>query len=190
MNTHQLNDFAKKQPLALVCAFLCMVLAAGTYFRRDALAAARVDLENKTAEGEHIIDNVKNAAQLNEQYAAIAQATQAIESRLVHVDQLAVNLQYFYKLESDTQTKLGDLRQAGVVNSWKGAGKAAYSPIGYSVSVQGSYPQLLDFLRRIENGEHFSHVHNLTLAHASSGPDQNNSAMLSLRLELELLGLP
>ncbi|HTB81550.1 MAG TPA: hypothetical protein VK717_11765 [Opitutaceae bacterium] len=186
MDTQQINDFAKKHPLALGCMFLSIVLAAGIYFRRDALAEARVQLDAKTTEGEHVTDNVKNSAQLGEQYAALTQATQMIESRLVHADQLAINLQYFYKLEADTQTKLTDLRQNGVAPVGKNAGKTAYSAIGYTVLVDGSYPQLLDFLRRIENGEHFSRIRNLRLSRAGNGSNPDN---LSLKLELDLLGI-
>ncbi len=186
MDTQQINDFAKKHPLALGCVFLSLVLAAGIYFRRDALAEARVQLDAKTVEGEHVTDNVKNSAQLGEQYAALAQAAQMIESRLVHADQLAINLQYFYKLGSDTQTKLTEIRQTGAAALGKNAGKTAYSAIGYTASVEGTYPQVLDFLRRVENGEHFSRIRNLRLARAGSGSNPDD---LSLRLELDLLGL-
>lgn len=186
MDTQQINDFAKKHPLALGCGFLCIALAVGIYFRRDALAEARVQLDDKTAEGEHVTDNVKNSTQLGEQYAALAQATQTIESRLVHADQLAINLQYFYKLESDTQVKLTDLRQTGVPPIGKNSGKTAYVPIGYTISAEGAYPRLLDFLRRVESGEHFSRMHNLRFSRAGSG---SNPEALSLRIDLDLLGL-
>jgi Tfp pilus assembly protein PilO len=184
MTEIRLPNFVKKQPVAVVCALLCVVLAAAIYFRRDALAEANDILTQKRSDGEHLRDNVTNASKLDEQFAAMTQATQAIEARLVHVDQLAINKQYFYKIESETQTKLTNLSQSGVVSSSKSNGKTFYVAVVYSINVEGSYAQLLDFVRRVENGEHFSRVQDLSL---SSGGGASN---LSLSLNLELLGVP
>lgn len=196
MNTKKINDFAKKQPIALGCAFLSIILMAAIYYRRGALPETEAQLNDKTAEAENISDNKKNAEQLDEQFATLAQAVQTIESRLVHVDRLAINLQYFYKLESETKAKLTDLRQTGVVDSRKfqvskgPPKKTFYAGIGYAVSVQGSYPQLMDFLRHIENSEHFSRVDDLTLTQVGGSETSATSKDLSLRLDLELLGMP
>lgn len=185
----QLTDFVKKQPIALGCAFFAVVLAGGTYFRRGALAEAQAARTDKTEQRDHIVSNVTDSVHLNEQFAAMTQAVQSIESRFVHADQIAINLQYFYKLESETQTKLTQLQQTGVIAPRDGR-KHIYAGIGYSISVQGTYPQLMDFLRRIENSEHFSHVRGLTLAHANGGDAAASSKDLLLGLEIELLGLP
>jgi hypothetical protein len=197
MTAIKLPNFIKKQPVAVVCALLCVGLALVIYFRRDALATAQAELDDKTAQEKHLKENVDSANSLNnkadrldEQCTAMTQAIQAIEARLVHADQsqLPTNLRYFYKLQSDTQTKLVDLRQTGGMPSTKNGGKASYIGVGYSISAKGSYPQLLDFLRRLENGEHFSRVNSLSL---SGGGDTVGKAQdLSLSLELELLGLP
>ncbi len=186
MNTQKLGDFAKKQPIALVCAVISVIFAAAIYYRSGALPAVEDKLKDKTAEWEHIRDNVKNSEQLDEQFATLTQAIQVIESHLVHPDQLAINLQYFYKLESETQTKLTDLRQTGLADKKK-VHNTAYAGVGYAVSVQGSYPLLMNFLRRIENSEYYSRVDGLTLTQAGGG---RNATDLSLRLDLELLGLP
>jgi Tfp pilus assembly protein PilO len=197
MTAIKLPNFIKKQPVALVCALICVGLALAIYFRRDALASAQSELDDKTAQEKHLKDNVDSANSLNnkadrldEQCAAMTQAIQAIEARLVHADQsqLPTNLRYFYKLQSETQTKLIDLRQTGQGPSTKNGGKAAYIGVSYSIGVQGSYPQLLGFLRRLENGEHFSRVKGVTLS--GGGDAAGKAENLSLSLNLDLLGLP
>jgi Tfp pilus assembly protein PilO len=193
MTAIKLPNFIKKQPVAVVCALLCVGLAAVIYVRKDALSEANDILAQKKAEGEHLSDNVTNANKLDEQFEAMTQATQAIEARLVHSDQskLATNKQYFYKIEEDTQTKLAGLSQSGAATWTKNAGKTNYAGVAYNISVQGTYPQLLDFLRRVENGEHFSRVLSLTLSNAGDGENSLDTAgSLSLSLNLELLGLP
>jgi Tfp pilus assembly protein PilO len=186
MNAIELPSFIKKQPVAVACALLCVVLAVVIYFRKDTLAAAQAELEDKTSRASHLKENVDSATSINkadrldEQLATMKQATQAIEARLLHVNQLAINKQYFYKLESETQTRLTGLNQSGV----RPAGRnSAYVAVGYSVNVEGTYAQLLDFVRRVENGEHFSRVQALSIS-----PSGGGNASLSLRLEL--LGLP
>jgi hypothetical protein len=193
MTEIKLPNFIKKQPVAMICALLCVGLAAATYLRRDAVAEANDVLAQKKTDGEHLSDNVTNASKLDEQFAAMTQATQAIEARLVQSDQskLATNKQYFYKMEEETQTKLTELNQSGVATSAKNAAKTNFAGVVYSITVKGTYPQLLDFLRRIESGEHFSRVQGLKLTHDSGSENTPATAgSLSLNLDLELLGLP
>jgi hypothetical protein len=181
--------FIKKQPVALGCALFCLVLGVAAYFRSSSLADANNILADKKSEGEHLKENVNNSSKLDDQFAAMTQATQAIEARLVHVDQLAINLQYFYKIESESQAKLANLQQTTV--SAKDSGKSAYTGVGYTISVQGTYPQVLDFLRRVENGDHFSRVIGLTLTQGGVSEAAGDAPVsLSLNLNLELLGLP
>jgi hypothetical protein len=196
MTAIKLPNFIKKQPVAVGCALLCVGLALAIYFRKDTLVSAQAELEDKTSQSKHLKENLDNATSINkadrleEQYAAITQATQAIEARLVHANQLAINLQYFYKLESETQTRLVNLNQTGTTSSTKNAGKASYVGVTYAIGVQGTYPQLLDFLRRVENGEHFSRVVNLTISGGGGDETSGKAAMLSLNLNLSLLGVP
>jgi len=199
MNAIALPNFIKKQPVAVVCALFCVALAVAIYFRKDTLATAQAELDDKTSRANHLKENVDSATSVNkadrldEQLATMTQATQAIEARLVQTDQskLATNKQYFYKIEEETQTKLKALNQSGVANSAKNATKTNYAGVVYSISVEGTYPQLLDFLRRIESGEHFSRVLSLKLNHDNGGENAPaTAASLSLNLDLELLGLP
>ena len=191
MTAIKLPTFIKKQPVAVVCAVLCLGLAAAVYFQKGAMAKANDILAQKKSEGEHLRDNVMNASKLDEQFEAMTQAIQAIEARLVHSDQLAINKQYFYKIESETQTKLTGLNQSGVATPGKNSGKNSYVAVVYGINVKGTYPQLLDFVRRVENGEHFSRVEGLVLAHVSGGENSPVSASsITLSLNLELLGLP
>ena len=63
--------------------------------------------------------------------------------------------------------------------------KAAYVAIPVNLSVQGTMPQLLGFLRQLESGTHYCRVLTFSLA---GSPDRKSP--LSLSINLELLGLP
>lgn len=200
ISNEQVIGVVKKNPIVTTCVVVIIAVGAAMYFRSDLTGQAETELEQKTSEGERMANNIKNAAQLNEQLAAVTAAGQKIESRLVRLNELAVNLQYFYKLESDTGAKLVDLRQIGVPveRGRKPGPKTAYVPVNFAVAVQGTYPQIIAFLQRLENGEHFSRVQSIAIipaAGASIGGDNAGATLarpdsLTMTLSVDLLGIP
>lgn len=189
MTTATLVAFCKKHPISSGCAALTMALAAAAYLRQDEVPGAEAELSLKSADGDRVALNNKNAAQLREQSEALSIAQKAIEARLVRPRDLGTNTQYFFKIEGDTGVKILDLRQTSgtnASNSPKAAAKSAYVPVGFTVSVQGTLPQVLDFLRQLEGGSHYCRV--MTASFSSNSAARNSP--LTLGLNLELLGLP
>lgn len=178
--------YVRKNPIAVGCAVVALACVVTLYIRIDLISNAEAELETKSAEGRRLAQNVRNAAQLPEQLAAITGAMSEIQPRLLRADELAKNLQYFYKLEAETGTKLLDLRQLSGGAAPKGAAKTAFATVTFNLTVRGEYAALLEFLRRLENGVHYARV--LTAAIASNAPER--SGPLSLQLTVELLGQP
>ena len=191
MAAEQLVATLKANPISVACGALALALGVGIYFRSDRVPDSEELLDQKASLGERIDANLKNGVQLAEQFAAIAAARHEIESRMIHPDELAKNLQFFYKLEADTGTKLIDLRQVNVVPPGKPGSKPKtfYIGVGYAVTVRGDYVRLLDFLRRLESGQRFCRVLTATVGVAGS-TDKDRANELTLNLTLELLGLP
>jgi hypothetical protein len=181
----QLIEFVKKSPVSVGCAVLSLALIIAAYFRWDYKAEAAALLEQKSTEAARLSANLKNAGQLKEQYDSLLASEKEIESRLIRASQLTTNNQYFYKLESETGVKLLDLRAAGLTAAQKKDPPKGYIPLSFQVSVQGEYAQVLKFLRQLESGAHYCRV--LT---ASCAVGQDRDALLTLTLNLELLGLP
>ncbi len=180
----------KANPISVACGALALTLAVGIYLRSSRVPESEALLEQRVTQGERIDANLKNGVQLADQFAAISAARKEIDARLIHPDELAKNLQFFYKLEADTGTKLVDLRQ-NVVAPGKGAkGKTAYTGFGYGLAVRGDYTRLLDFLRRLESGQRFCRVMSATMMGVSNGVEGSRGNELTLNLGLELLGQP
>ena len=116
-----------------------------------------------------------------EQVAEIQALTKEVEARLMKAGQLAVNLQYFYKLETENEVKLGDVRQ----NPFPRNNKTLYAGVPFTVSVQGSFAHVTNFLNRLQNGRHFCRVNTANYTEASDGTGD-----ISLALNIELLGQP
>lgn len=191
ISNQQLFAFIKAQPISVGCGVLVVLLGAGIYFRSDLIPEAEKLLDERSALGERIDANLKNGVQLSEQLTAVSAAREQIEARLVHPDDLAKNLQYFYKIQAETNTELIDLHQnvAAPKVGGKAAVKAIYLPVGYSVAVRGDYPKLIDFLHRLEANQRYCRINSASIA-LSGTTDKDRANALTLNLGLELLGQP
>jgi len=190
----------KKNPLIVACASVALLIGIGMYLRGGLGEKISAELEEKSLKGQRMTNNLKFSVRLDEQLAQMEGSREEMESRLVDVGQLAENLRYFYALESSTGTKLSDLRQMAGVPSFdakKKAGKPAYKPIGYAISLTGNYEEVVSFLQQLEAGKHFSRIITASMLPAavdswSYGGEERQSKgrlnMLTVTLSLELLG--
>ena len=185
MTSQDIVATVKKNPISFGCGAIGLVMIGLIFFRGDRIPEAEVALGQKSAEAEKIRANIQFSSQLKDQHEAVVAANREIESRVVRASQLSTNTQYFYKIESETGVKILDLRQATPSTVAKPT-KGSYLPISFSVSVQGDLKQVLEFLRHVENGAHYSRVLTATCS-ANTG---NRSAPLVLALNLELVGSP
>jgi hypothetical protein len=189
ISNEQVVALFKKNPVVSVAVILCLAMAGALYYRSDAISIAGMQLEEKTAEGKRLSANIKNSAQLPEQLARVTAASKEANSRLVRVGQLADNLQYFYKLEAETGVKFLDLRQT---TDPVRAAKTGKIPVGFTLTVQGDYPLLFEFLRRLESGSHYCRVKaaNVVTFDQGAGAGGLRSDASKITLNLELLGVP
>jgi hypothetical protein len=185
MTREELWATAKKNGISAICAGVSLLLGVGIYFRSDAVPEAEAELAQKSAEAERLALNVKYAEKLKEQLEAIEAANKEIDTRIIRASQMGINTQYFYKLESETGVKLVDFRPMASVPPVKGS-KATFAPVGFNLSVQGTWPQVLDFVRSLEGGARYTRV----LTTSVSGAASNRKGPVTLALYVELLGLP
>lgn len=173
----------KKNPISVGCAALTLVLLVLAYVHSGRAAELQTKLDETSAEAAKLALNLKNASQLKEQFDALVAAKKEIEARMIRAEDLTTNQQYFYKMEADSGVKLLDNPRQATVG--RKEAKVGYQPTGFSLNVQGDYRQLLTFLRRLENGSRYCRV--LT---ASCAAPADRSPVLTLNLNLELLGFP
>ena len=184
MSNEELLEFIKKNVIAVACVAASIAIAVAIYLRSDLLPESEKVLQAKAQQAALLAANIEDSSQLTEQHAALVAANGTIAGRMIKIGQLAENLQYFYKLESDTGAKLMDLRQVPWTPPPKNAPKLIYTPVGFGLTAQGSYAQLLDMLRRLENGEHYCRVISCTI-HPTA---EQRGSTLAMTLSVELLG--
>jgi len=189
IETQDVLAFLKKYPVAIGCGVLSIGLLAGSYLRSSTEEDFVAQVKQKDEEGKRIFANITSGTNVGEQLEAIKANTKDLESRLVRGSDRLRNQQYFYRLESDTGVKEVVL-QAGAVNTGSAKGpKTLYCGIGYSITVQGSYRQILDFLGRLETGQHFYRLNSASVSRVAQRSAPEATSLLTLTANLELLGL-
>jgi hypothetical protein len=186
MTSAEFSSFIKKNPLSLACGVISLLLIGTGYLRSDEIGTAEALLAEKTALAERYALNIKYSAQLKEQVEILAAANAEVDSRVVRASQLGTNTQYFYKLQSDTGVNLIDFRQATGPSSTQKPAKGNFIPIAFNISIQGTFVQLMNFLRQLESGSHYCRI----LTATCSGNAAIRSQPLTLSLSVEILGLP
>ena len=181
MTTADLLALVKKHPIGVGCLLVSIVCGALLYMRSGNIAASQAELEASSAQAAKMIANVRNSKGLPEQLAEIQAHTKEVEARLMKAGQLAVNLQYFYKLETENEVKLVDVRQ----NTFPRGLKTMYGGVPFSVSVQGSFVHVTNFVNRLQNGRHFCRINTANYTKNSDGTGD-----IAVALNLELLGQP
>lgn len=185
MNTDSIKVLYKKSPVAFVASAVAIVLFGAYFYRHGALAEMQAQVEQRMADGQRQATNVNFANLLDSQLQAIEVANTNVASRLINPNDLANNLQYFYKLESEAGVKL--LNTPRPTAEKIKTGKGLYVPVQYAVSVQGSYKQVLTFLRKMEQGVYYCRVKGAVCSEAQK-TNESAQAEVVLSLTVELLG--
>jgi|SRR5688572_10380522 len=184
MTSAELTANFKKHPVGVACALVAIACGVVLYVRWGNIAASQTESESATAEASKMVANVRNSASLVEQAAEIETLRKDLEGRLLKAGQLAVNLQYFYKLEAETEVKLVDVRQ----NPLPRTAKTQYVGVPFTVMIQGSFAQVTGFLHRLQNGPHFCRINTATFN--KSGNESSGGTDMTLALSLDILGQP
>lgn len=182
MSNEELTAFLKKNLIAVVCVLISIGVGLALYLRSDLLPEAEKKFGEDAEKAALLAANIQNMEQLKEQHGSIVASNQKMVDRMIRVGQLAENLQYFYRIESDTNAKLTDLRQNPWYPPGRGASKTVYKVVSFNVTAQGTYSQLMDMLRRVESGEHYCRVTSFGMR--PTGDIRGSAITMNLSLEL------
>lgn len=179
-------ELPKRHRLATVFLGASLIFGIAAMVRSGEVPEREHSLEEKTAEGHRLQNNITNSSLLREHVTELSEVNKRIAGQLVNPNQLGENLQFFYKIETATNTKILDLRQTYSPQGNKG--KGMYAPIPYSVSVNGEYKNILAFMRQVEKGPRVSRITGASLTPSTS--DRLAAETVTLGLAVELLGTP
>ena len=182
IETKDIVNLWKRQPVLCGCGLIALGLLLSLYFRMGDREAVEGSLADQTKLRNRQAANVKFGVGLDAHTARLNKANAALASSALRAGELALNQQFFLRLEAETGVKLLDLRPLPVPAPAKDAPADAFVPLGFALSLSGSYDQLISFIKHLEQGETLGRVVNGGLAGSDAGTQ-------TLSLTVELLGL-
>ena len=115
----------------------------------------------------NILKNLKFYEGLEEDIAKMESFSMEVDERLFDSNELAANYNYFFTIEAKTGVRMSGLRQSdlnkGEMVKMGLKESEMFKEIRYMMSVDGSYEQLLVFLRELEGGKAFYRIENLAV---------------------------
>ena len=181
LRTQVFGNAFRKYPVLSAAVLFCIPLALIAFYRSDAIDKQQAELDKYLAASSLYRANITNGSQLQQQVDFLTQAKAEIAKRAFRSESLPLNLQYLYKLESEVGVKYLDLRPGGRPAASSAVSASSYIPLNYSVSVQGSFYQIITYLRRLEQGTYFCRI--------NSASATNSGSSVTLNLDLDLLGI-
>ncbi|MFT3784050.1 MAG: hypothetical protein QM790_18745 [Nibricoccus sp.] len=187
MNSASIKELAKKYPIPIISLFVIVVTGAAYLYRASAVTELKSQCEDASRDVEKYLTNIANSAQLDEQLKQLAAANEEISARLVDPQNLAMILQYFYKLEAESGVKLLGTRPTGALQK-SAALKGGYKIAQYDVSLQGSFPKVLTFLRKLEQGSCYCRITTANVRPTNEAADRKEVTEIAISLTVEILG--
>ncbi len=165
--------------------FICMVLFVGlsiaNYFLWKRQQEINTQHEEVRRNGENIFAALSSHSRLTGELAVVDDALKQIDDNLIVEADLAENLGYFYQIETLSRVRLSQLNQL----SSQPTEDSPYKSIPFSMRVNGTYPQLVSFIRELESGPRQLRIRSFDFSRI----DVKSNA-LALNLTVELLGKP
>ncbi len=178
----QLAAFTRRNPIAVVSILLFLGLGISDYFlwKRQVELYRRHDRVQQQSNDQNL--QLAGEARVQSQVDVVEKAVNHIEANLVPEPDLAGNSDYFYQFEKSTGVHLTDLSQ---LNSQSAGEDNPYRAIPFSVRLTGTFPQVLSFVRALEDGPRLLRIRRFSFARAPGSADS-----VGLDLTVEMLGHP
>ncbi len=176
----------KQRPTATVSLVIALVLGVFYYIRGGHLEAVIEEQAFAENEWNRIEFNVRRARDLEQHLDQMRIVEEEIASRLMNPAEVAINYDYFYRIERETGVRLVTINQTGQVDSRGVPGLPAlsnYSAVGYTLSVEGNFSQVLDFLSEVANGRFLARVSAINISSAAQGRG------VTANLQCQILGV-
>jgi Tfp pilus assembly protein PilO len=178
----------KAHRLAIAALAVALVAGAAGYWRSMGQSDLQTRLENLQSQANRQSDNIRFSQKLDAQYAHLVEINEHLNARLTTATDLASNQQYFYRIEKESGVKLLDLRQTTLPRKKRASG--IFTPVPYTISVQGEYSRILKFIRELESGERLCRVVSFALSNSSGGTGTPaRDVSLTFTIDAELIGI-
>lgn len=178
----------QQRPIAAVAIVLSVILVVVLFVRGNRLDAVLEEQTRVEAEWNRVDYNLRRARNLEADLERAQEIEAEIKSRLLNPDEVAINHDYFYQIERETGVRLITLNQGGTAEPRTVGGLPTlrqHAAISYTLSVEGGFPEVLNFLSKVAHGRYFIRVSAVNLSAATQG----GSPLITANLQCQILGV-
>lgn len=177
----------RQYPIAISTLVLAVVLGLYVWSGGDNKIQLARQLTDLQSQWERMERNLRNATGLESQLEEMQELRAKMRTRMTRREEVALNLNYFYRLEQQSNVSISSINQLPA-----SAGQQArhlptmadFDIIGYSMTIEGSFNDVLSFLQSIQQGEYFARIENVNFGR---GRDQAGRAV-SASIQVFILG--
>jgi hypothetical protein len=180
-----LSDFiqwiavVRRHPISALCAIVCILCGMACWYIAGNMKWLEIEHKQIAQDSDLAQSSLISGPSVKQERLAALVITRQIEDNLVVEDNLAENLQYFYKIEDRTKAHVVELRP---LNSIISDSKSLYKRVPFSIRVTGTYEQAIGFLYGIETGPRLASITSLSVRRQEPG-----AQVVILDMDLDLL---
>ena len=189
MNLSVISKKLRQNPVLVVCGILIPLTLILLFMRGSKIEEYESQLSELEREWRTINTNIERSTGLEEDIEAIEAGVETIQDRLMNVDEVAANYEFFYDLERQAGVSVSQFSQ-GMATDGKALalGREAFrhfSIVPYDIAMTGTLPQILSFVDLLDRQEF---IIRLDLLNITRGSSQNTETdQLSARLKCHVL---
>ncbi|EDY84538.1 hypothetical protein VDG1235_4169 [Verrucomicrobiia bacterium DG1235] len=183
----------KKNYIIAICGVVVLLCLGVHLVRSEQITRLAADYDDLSVRRTRILKNLKFASEIDADLVEMKSMLEEVEGRLFSPEDLATNQRYFYQIESSTGVEMTSIQQlikplpVGKKNKKerKRAERSQFQEIVYDMALEGTYREVLAFLRELEGGEAFSALDGFSLVSAKKLAAEPE---VSMRLTLNVFG--
>ncbi len=187
MNKEAIFTILRQYRFAAALGALSVVLLALLVVRMPKAGELERELDSERMTLRRMQQNIAQGADLRGHVETVKSQVAQIDERLMERREVAVNYDYFYRMEEASGVRIQSIQQQAQA---AGGGVTLprielYDVIGYSVTAQGLFEDIVDFIQQLETGRHFVRIQSVNLsATGQTAP----GGRLTAQIELNVLG--
>ena len=192
MNLSQAGKKIAEYPILFVCGLLTPLIVVLLVMRGPKVTYYEQELSSLEREVHNIQTNVERAAGMETDIERLEQGLEVVRQRLMQVENVAVNYEFFYDLERESGIVLSRFSQAPATDGADfvpGAdGMSHFTAIPYDLSMTGTLEQITGFLDLLDRQQYIVRMELLRISPPPAGPGMAvDSRSLSGRLRCHVL---
>ena len=191
MNLSGISKKISQYPVPFVCGLLIPLILVLFIMRGPKVSQYENELPALEREWKNIQTNVERSVSIEEDIEVLESGLEQINSRLMRVENVASNYEFFYGLESESGVVLKQFSQ-GTASSGDELPLAReelvnFSVIPYDLSMDGTLPQILKFIDLLDRQEHIVRLDQLTIVRPTDS--EEDDIILTARLWCHVLAV-